>query len=54
MVRVIYGEMVEIMEAEKTEHRVRLAGTDTPERRQAVGTRSKQALLGRLGGETVE
>jgi micrococcal nuclease len=53
VVRVIDGDTVEVLEADKAAHRVRLAGIDTPERGQAFGTRAKQALLARVGGETV-
>jgi micrococcal nuclease len=44
---------VVVLEADKTTQRVRLAGIDTPERGQPYGKRAKQALLERVGGETV-
>jgi len=45
VVRVIDGDTVEVLDADQTAHRVRLAGIGTPERGQAFGTRAKQGFL---------
>lgn len=53
VVRVIDGDTLVLLVAGRREERVRLAGIDCPERRQAFGTRAKEALLARVGGEEV-
>ena len=38
------GDTITLLDASKTQHKIRLAGIDAPELRQAFGTRSKQNL----------
>ena len=38
------GDTITLLDATKTQHKIRLAGIDAPELRQAFGTRSKQNL----------
>lgn len=44
VVRILDGDTVEVLDADKQTHRVRLANIDAPERRQAFGEVSRQAL----------
>jgi len=38
------GDTITLLDATKTQHKIRLAGIDAPELRQAFGTRSKQTF----------
>lgn len=38
------GDTVTILDASKTQHRIRLAGIDAPEKKQDFGSRSRQSL----------
>lgn len=53
VVRVIDGDTLVALGSGNREERVRLAGIDCPERKQAYGTRAKEALLARVGGKPV-
>jgi micrococcal nuclease len=53
VVRVIDGDTVVVLDAEKTQHRIRLAGIDAPERKQPFGQRSKQYLASQIAGQDV-
>ena len=44
VVGVADGDTVTVLDALKSQHRIRLQGIDTPESRQAFGARSKQQL----------
>lgn len=44
VVAVADGDTITVLDATKTQHRVRLNGIDAPERGQAYGTRARQAL----------
>ena len=44
VVRILDGDTVEVLDAAKQTHRVRLANIDAPERRQAFGEVARQAL----------
>lgn len=44
VVRILDGDTVEVLDMNKQTHRVRLANIDAPERRQAFGEVSRQAL----------
>ena len=53
VVRVVDGDTLVLLASGSVEERIRLSGIDCPERKQAFGTRAKQALLERVGGEAV-
>lgn len=44
VVRIIDGDTLVLLDANNTQHKVRLAGIDCPERKQAWSTKAKQAL----------
>ena len=44
VVGVTDGDTVTVLDASKTEHKIRLSGIDAPEKKQAFGARSKQSL----------
>jgi len=44
VIGVIDGDTIDVLGDSKTTYRIRLAGIDAPERKQAFGTRSKQSL----------
>ena len=52
VVRIIDGDTVDLL-VERTEHRIRLAEIDTPERGQDWGRRASQALSEKVGGKDV-
>lgn len=53
IVKVTDGDTVQVLDASKTTHKVRLAGIDAPESGQAFGTKAKRRLLELVGGQTV-
>ncbi len=53
VVHILDGDTVEVLDANKDTHRVRLAGIDAPESKQPFGTKAKQQLSARVGGEAV-
>ncbi len=44
VIGVADGDTITVLDAERVQHKVRLAGIDAPESRQAYGTRSRQNL----------
>ena len=44
VVGVADGDTITVLDSSKTQHKVRLAGIDAPEKAQAFGNRSKQSL----------
>jgi endonuclease YncB( thermonuclease family) len=44
IVGVSDGDTITVLDAKRTQHKIRLSGIDAPERRQAFGTVSKQNL----------
>lgn len=44
VVRVADGDTLTLLDEKKAQHKVRLAGIDAPEKKQAFGTRAKQSL----------
>jgi endonuclease YncB( thermonuclease family) len=53
VVRVVDGDTLVLLVAGHEQERIRLAGIDCPERKQAFGTRAKQALTRRVAGKEV-
>ncbi|NCC23392.1 MAG: nuclease [Alphaproteobacteria bacterium] len=53
VVRILDGDTVEVLDARKRTHRVRLAGIDAPESKQPFGAKAKRALSSRVGGKTL-
>ena len=54
VVGVMDGDTIEVLDATKTPHRIRLAGIDAPEKAQPFGARSKQHLSQQVFGKQVE
>ena len=54
MVSVADGDTITVLDAEKTQHKIRLQGIDAPEKAQAFGAKSKQALYEMVHGKTVQ
>ncbi len=48
------GDTVYILDASKARYKIRLAGIDAPERRQAFGTKSKEYLRDLVAGEVID
>lgn len=44
VVAISDGDTITVLDGSKTQHKIRLAGIDAPEKRQAFGQRSKQSL----------
>lgn len=53
IVAVSDGDTVRLLDANKVQHKIRLAGIDAPEFRQAFGQRSKQHLAELIHGQEV-
>lgn len=49
VIRVHDGDTITVLDATKTQHKIRLGSIDTPKLKQAFGTRSKQSLSGTVG-----
>ncbi|MBS0454104.1 MAG: thermonuclease family protein [Proteobacteria bacterium] len=47
------GDTVTVLDARKVQHRIRLAGIDAPEKKQAFGERSRQSLSDLVFGKRV-
>jgi endonuclease YncB( thermonuclease family) len=54
VVGVADGDTLTILDAERRQHRIRLAGIDAPERSQAFGRRSQQSLRDLAHGRVAE
>lgn len=53
VVRVTDGDTLVILDADNTQHKIRLQGIDAPERGQAFGTKSKEYLAELVAGKSV-
>jgi endonuclease YncB( thermonuclease family) len=54
VIGVLDGDTVEVLDASKTIHRIRLAGIDAPEKAQPFGQRSKEHLSELVFGKQVD
>ena len=54
VVSVADGDTITVLDAEKIQHKIRLQGIDAPEKAQAFGAKSKQALYELVHGKTVQ
>ena len=53
VVKVADGDTITILDSSNTQHKIRLSGIDAPERKQAFGDRSRQALADAVAGRDV-
>jgi endonuclease YncB( thermonuclease family) len=53
VVRVSDGDTIVVLDAQKVQHKIRLAGIDAPESKQAFGQVSKQGLADLVANKTV-
>ena len=53
VVRVTDGDTNMVLDASKTQHKIRLQGIDAPERGQAFGTKSMEHLSELVAGKTI-
>jgi len=53
VVKITDGDTLYVLDANYKEHRIRLAGIDTPERKQAYGLASRKHLLSIVAGQQV-
>jgi len=53
VVGVADGDTITVLDADKIQHKIRLAGIDAPEKKQAFGKRSKESLSDMVFGKTV-
>lgn len=53
VVRIADGDTITVLDANKTQHKIRLAGIDAPERKQPYGEASRKHLASLIAGKTV-
>lgn len=53
VVRILDGDTVEVLDAQKRTHRVRLSAIDAPELKQPFGAKAKRVLSDLVAGETL-
>jgi len=53
VVSVADGDTITVLDADKVQHKIRLAGIDAPEKKQAFGNRSKESLSALAFDKTV-
>jgi endonuclease YncB( thermonuclease family) len=54
VVAITDGDTLTILTTDRVQHRVRLAGIDTPEKRQPFGQAAKNHLSSLVNGQTVK
>ena len=54
VVKITDGDTLVVLDAENTQHKIRLSGIDAPETNQPFGKRSKEALSALVAGQRVE
>ena len=50
-VSVADGVTITVLDSENVQHKIRLQGIDAPEKKQAFGTKSKEALSGKIADQ---
>lgn len=53
VVGIADGDTITVLDAGKVQHKIRLEGIDAPEKGQAFGTKSREAMSEKVGGEEV-
>lgn len=53
VINVADGDTITVLDDTNTQHKIRLAGIDAPEKRQAFGNVSKQSLADMVAGQSV-
>ena len=53
VVHVADGDTITVLDDARTQHKIRLAGIDAPEKRQAFGQVSKQSIVDQVAGQFV-
>lgn len=53
VIKVTDGDTVNLLTSDNETHKIRLSGIDAPEKKQAFGNKSKQALADLIDGKTV-
>ena len=53
VVSIADGDTITVQDADKVQHKIRLQGIDAPEKKQAFGTKSKERMSEKVGGEEV-
>ena len=53
VIKVTDGDTVNVLTSDNETHKIRLSGIDAPEKKQAFGNKSKQALADLIDGKTV-
>jgi endonuclease YncB( thermonuclease family) len=53
VIKITDGDTVNVLTNDNHTHKIRLSGIDAPEKKQAFGNRSKQALMDLIYGKTV-
>jgi endonuclease YncB( thermonuclease family) len=54
VVGIADGDTITVLDADKTQHKIRLAGIDAPEKKQPFGQRSKESLSELVFSKTVK
>ena len=53
VVSIADGDTITVLDSAKVQHKIRLQGIDAPEKKQAFGTKSKERMSEKVGGEEV-
>jgi endonuclease YncB( thermonuclease family) len=53
VVKIADGDTLTVLDGANAQHKIRLAGIDAPEKGQPFGTKAREALAGKVFGQTV-